>query len=663
MPITPIRTMFLSLLACAAATAQTATPPSAPTFIEPIMVTIPAGEFMMGDQKNPHTQPIHKVKLASFQLSRYELTGAEFDQFLLASGYKREGKCSLVHPNRQFDIPFWPPQPQDPDNLNTRAAFCINRADANAYIDWLNAQTGKHYYLPSEAQWEYAARAGSNGRYFFGDDERQLCDYANIYHTPQQLQSLDMDLKQPGAACNDYASFAIAVGSFKPNAFGLYDMIGNADEWVADCAADNYQGATADGSPRQDPQCKRHILRGGSWMDAQNRVETSYRQLVDDSPQRFVQSSFRLALDTDEKAAMDENFVRNLHRQQEQAKSQRASSQALVEQTLAARKIWNTGELLVPPMVSIPAGDFMMGSEDNERTKPVHRVSIKAFKMSAYEVTVKQFKQFVEHTGYVIGEDRCWKWVDDKGGSFKGGIDILQGNWLTPAYAPSDFHPVMCVSWDDATAYLQWLSKTTGKHYRLPTDAEWEYAARAGSTSKYGVGDDEKALCDYANIWDASGMRAFVRDKKYQAKTMPCDDGAEYTSVVGSYKPNAFGVYDMLGNVSEWTQDCDRENYVGAASDGSAWIAESCMMRSRRGSTYGPGDTQVAFRGHGGQSNRSSLGEGFRFVEVINPEEVCTKNCSHAATTSAFAIQLAEAQKAQQLSLNNYSGKNQIKTN
>ena len=188
MPITPIRTMFLSLLACAAATAQTATPPSTPNFIEPIMVTIPAGEFMMGDQKNPHAQPIHKVKLASFQLSRYELTGAEFDQFLLATGYKREGKCSLVHPNRQFDIPFWPPQPQDPDNLNTRAAFCINRADANAYIDWLNAQTGKHYYLPSEAQWEYAARAGSNGRYFFGDDERQLCDNANIYHTPQQLQ-------------------------------------------------------------------------------------------------------------------------------------------------------------------------------------------------------------------------------------------------------------------------------------------------------------------------------------------------------------------------------------------------------------------------------------------------------------------------------------------
>lgn len=603
----------------------------------------------MGDEKNPNAQPIHKVKLESFQLSKYEVTGAEFDQFLLATGYKREGKCSLMHPNRQFDIPFWPPQRQDSNNLNTRAAFCVSWADANAYVNWLNAQTGKHYSLPSEAQWEYTARAGSNSKYFFGNDERQLCDYANIYQTSEQLQARDMDLAQPGVACNDYSSAAVAVGSFAPNAFGLHDMIGNADEWVADCATEDYKNTPTDGSANISKACTRHILRGGSWIDAENKVEISYRQLVNDSTQRPIQSSFRLALGLTEKSTLDENFARNIQRQQEQAKTHRANSKALIEQTLAARKTWNTGELLLPPMVSIPAGEFMMGSDDNERTRPVHRVSIKPFKLSAYEVTVKQFKQFVEHTGYVIGEDRCWKWVDENGGTFKIGIDILAGNWLTPAYAPSDFHPVMCVSWDDANAYLQWLSNTTGKHYRLPTDAEWEYAGRAGSTSKYGVGDDEKALCDYANIWDASGLRAFVRDKKYQAKTMACDDGAEYTRVVGSYKPNAFGVYDMLGNVSEWTQDCDRDNYVGAAADGSAWIAESCMMRSRRGSTYGPGDTQVAFRGHGGQSNRSSLGEGFRFVEVINAQDICTKDCKRAETKTAFALQLAHAQKAEQL--------------
>lgn len=644
--------LLASLLGClsAQAIAQSATNQSSPAaakVIEPIMVTIPAGEFLMGDEKNPHAQPVHKVTLAPFQLSKYEVTGAEFDQFLLATDYKREGKCSLIHPRVKLDLPFWPPRKPDPDNLNTRAAMCISWADANAYVDWLNTQTSKHYTLPSEAQWEYAARAGSNGRYFYGDDERRLCNYANVYHTPQQLQSRDMDLKQQGVACNDFATFPVTVGSYAPNAFGLHDMLGNVSEWVADCATDDYKGTARDGSTLKVKTCNRHTLRGGSWADAGKQVEISYRQGVDDQQPNPVQGGFRLVLRGNEQSHQDENFARNILRQQEQAKTHRANSQALIEHTLAARNTWNTGELLIPPMVTIPAGEFMMGSDDNEKTKPVHRVSIKPFKLSAYEVTVKQFKQFVERTGYVIGEDRCWKWVDDKGGTFKIGIDILTGNWLTPAYAPSDFHPVMCVSWDDANAYLQWLSKTTGKHYRLPTDAEWEYAGRAGSTSKYGVSDDEKALCGYGNIWDASGMRAFVRDKKYQPKPMACDDGVEYTSIVGTYKPNAFGLYDMLGNVSEWTQDCDRDNYFGSATDGSAWIAENCMMRSRRGSTYGPGDTQIAFRGHGGQSNRSSLGEGFRFVEVINPQDICTKDCNKEEAKNTFAIQLANAQKAQ----------------
>lgn len=646
-----MRMIHLSLLACSIACSSThAANQSTPNVIEPIMVTIPGGEFLMGDEKNPNAQPIHKVKLESFQLSKYEVTTAEFEQFLLATDYKREGKCSLIHPTVKLDLPFWPPRKPDPDNLNTRAAFCINWADANAYVDWLNTQTGKHYSLPSEAQWEYAARAGSNTRYVHGNEESKLCDYANVYHTTAQLQSRDMDLSQPGVACNDFTSFSGAVGSFLPNPFGLHDMTGNVSEWVADCAADNYVGAPTDGSARTIKNCTRHILRGGSWADAENRVEISYRQLVDDRTPNAVQAAFRLALSNGEKNSHNQNFAVNLQRQQDKAKTDRANSQALIERTLATRKTWNTGKLIVPPMVTIPAGEFLMGGEDDEKSKPVHRVTVKAFKMSPYEVTVKQFKQFVEQTGYVIGDDRCWQWVDENGGSFKAGFDVVPGNWLTPAYAPSDYHPVMCVSWDDANAYLKWLSQTTGKHYRLPTEAEWEYAARAGNTSKYGVGDDEKALCDYGNIWDASGMRAFARDKKYQPKPTACDDGVEYTSVVGTYKPNAFGLYDMLGNISEWTQDCDQDNYIGAPTDGSAWLSDDCFMRSRRGSNYGPIVMQISTRGHGGQSNRSSMGEGFRIVEEIRAQDSCTdeaKDCKKAVRKSDFDRALARAQKAE----------------
>ncbi|MBK8186451.1 MAG: SUMF1/EgtB/PvdO family nonheme iron enzyme [Cellvibrio sp.] len=138
--------LLASLLACAYTQA------AAPVAIEPIMVTIPAGDFMMGDEKSPNAQPVHKVKLESFQLSKYEVTASEFNLFLLATDYKREGMCSLIHPTVKMEFPLRPPEQNDPDNLDTGAAVCITWADANAYISWLNTQTGKHYYLPSEAQ-------------------------------------------------------------------------------------------------------------------------------------------------------------------------------------------------------------------------------------------------------------------------------------------------------------------------------------------------------------------------------------------------------------------------------------------------------------------------------------------------------------------------------
>lgn len=306
--------------------------------------------------------------------------------------------------------------------------------------------------------------------------------------------------------------------------------------------------------------------------------------------------------------------------------------------------------LIEPPMVTLPAGEFLMGSTLSDKEKPVHKVSVKAFKIAKHEVTVGQFKQFVTTTGYKATDwasGKCWKFLDEGGGRAKMGIDVAPGDWSTPEYAPSDFHPVMCISWDEAQAYLAWLSQQTGKKYRLPTEAEWEYAAHAGSTSKYFFGDNEKDLCKYANTFDESGLRAFMRDKKYKKRDTACDDGAEYTTVVGMYKPNAFGLYDMIGNVSEWVEDCDHANYEGAPIDGSAWMAEDCSMRSRKGSIYGPSPNHTAMRGHGGQTNRSSLGEGFRIVEDIqlNSDGSALKQKSESKTS--FEIELAKAQKTE----------------
>lgn len=280
----------------------------------------------------------------------------------------------------------------------------------------------------------------------------------------------------------------------------------------------------------------------------------------------------------------------------------------------------------VPSMVDIPAGKFVMGSDVGNGYKvfhfPAHEVNVKAFKLSQYEVTVREFRQFVEETKRKT-KAQCWR---RKAGSDE--IEMVDGSWDLPAYAPSDFHPVMCIGRDDARAYAAWLSKKTGNRYRLPSEAEWEYAARAGSSDDYFFGNDAKKLCEYANVFDKAGAAAFRRDLRINWSSVDCNDSAEYTAVVGMYKPNAFGLYDMIGNVGELMEDCQHFNYNGAPADGSAWVngcqnnayffglLRSSPMFIQRGGNYGlSGEgSRVYMRGHTGGSNPSSLGEGFRLA-------------------------------------------------
>ncbi|HZG53908.1 MAG TPA: formylglycine-generating enzyme family protein, partial [Pyrinomonadaceae bacterium] len=230
-------------------------------------------------------------------------------------------------------------------------------------------------------------------------------------------------------------------------------------------------------------------------------------------------------------------------------------------------------------LTKIPAGEFLMGSthadpEANDDERPQHRVRIrKPFLMGVHEVTVGQFRRFVEETGYQTEGERNGR------GSI--GLDLITGkvepkaqytwqSWLAEdGEHPSDFqqtdeHPVVCVSWGDAQAFCRWLSGKEGKQYRLPTEAEWEYACRAGTTTKFYSGDDENSLREIANIGDASLQEKWVwgTDDPPFPKGMhlphyakPWNDGYPFTAPVGQFKPNAFGLYDMYGNVGEWCSD------------------------------------------------------------------------------------------------------------
>ena len=204
-----------------------------------------------------------------------------------------------------------------------------------------------------------------------------------------------------------------------------------------------------------------------------------------------------------------------------------------------------------PSMVVIPAGEFWMGSPEGEagrfRNERQHDVRINSFAMGQYEVTFEEYDQFAAATGREKPGDEDW-------GRGK--------------------RPVINVSWQDAVAYTKWLSQQTGKSYRLPTEAEWEYAARAGTGTARYWGDAPAQACRYANVADQAWQEVFLERSMHD-----CSDGYIYTATVGSFQPNGWKLYDMLGNVWEWTGSTYKEDYTGTEQSRSKDSSDSMVIR------------------------------------------------------------------------------------
>ena len=238
-------------------------------------------------------------------------------------------------------------------------------------------------------------------------------------------------------------------------------------------------------------------------------------------------------------------------------------------------------------MVFIPGSTFSMGdlSRMNFKTqRPVRRVTIRPFRLGKYEVTFEQWDACVADGG-------CNGYLPDDAGWGRGN------------------RPVIGVSWNHVQSFINWLNSRTGGNYRLPTEAEWEYAARAGSTTKYHFGNNESQLCWYANHADTR--------ENDDWKNTTCSDGVgEMTSEVGQYRPNGYGLYDMHGNVWEWVQDCWNGSYRGAPSDGSAWKSGVCSERVIRGGSWysNPRNLYSAKRHRNPRSNRGP-NLGFRLAQ------------------------------------------------
>jgi formylglycine-generating enzyme required for sulfatase activity len=247
-----------------------------------------------------------------------------------------------------------------------------------------------------------------------------------------------------------------------------------------------------------------------------------------------------------------------------------------------------------PEMVVLPAGSFLMGANEEASLNadipkyaiqfelPQHSVSIKSFALAKYDVTKGEFAKFVRETGYDLT-----------------GCETYDGNtwrirqeasWREPGFDQTDQDPVVCVSLNDAMLYVYWLNgklmdrtvkkKSAEFRFRLPSEAEWEYAARAGTKTLRFWGDDATNQCKFANGRDLTAKDRFP-NPNWTAAT--CRDGFITTSPAGAFRPNQWGLYDMLGNVRQWVEDCWHYNYSGAPSDGQAWIAGACAQRVVRG--------------------------------------------------------------------------------
>ena len=269
--------------------------------------------------------------------------------------------------------------------------------------------------------------------------------------------------------------------------------------------------------------------------------------------------------------------------------------------------------------VRIEPGEFCMGSrgegdppgecpdapvdpEAQDDEKPVHRVKIaKPFLLARYEVTFEEFDRFVYDN-----LDKGLRLPSDSG--FGAGLDPEQRKRL----------PVINVSWQDARDYAAWLSGKTGKDFRLPTEAEWEYAARAGTLTPRPWEGGLEAACGHANVLDSRHVAELKARFGITWDNFPCEDAYATTAPVGSFQANAFGLHDMLGNVWEWLQDCYHENYNGAPADGTVWEKKDCSQRVIRGGSWGddPADLRSANR-HGCDPDARSDGLGFRLVQDL----------------------------------------------
>ena len=474
-------------------------------------VLICPGSFTMGsDFGHSDEKPVHKVTLTQpFYLGKYEVTQEQWEKVMGANPSAFKG-ANLPVENVSWD-------------------------DCQPFLAALQKKAGRKFALPTEAQWEYACHAGTTTLFSCGDDEASLAEHAWFAN--------NSDLRTH------------PVGQKKPNAWGLYDMHGNVFEWCADRYSELYPSGDAT-DPLGAASGDRRVIRGGAWLYIPDNLRSADRGFsppdyrVNEYGLRCVMLAETTSTGAEARQAAEAQVAAALETQAKENMAKAALLVARLDAVVAegnrfpaegilaqlgnlipgdprlaamgnkvAALAWPKGNLVVDlgdgvtmEFVLIRPGSFTMGSDKSQfpDERPAHQVTIaRPFYLGKYEVTQKQWEAFMSQNL----------------STFKEG----------PQRPDGSKHPVENVSWLLCQSFLAKLKeKLKGYEFRLPTEAEWEYACRAGTTSDYNFGDGGDALGDYAWYGSNSGGQ---------------------THPVGGKKPNAWGLYDMYGNVWEWCQD------------------------------------------------------------------------------------------------------------
>lgn len=271
-----------------------------------------------------------------------------------------------------------------------------------------------------------------------------------------------------------------------------------------------------------------------------------------------------------------------------------------------------------PSMIALPAGEVAMGSpveEDGRNSdERLHAAVVsEPFAMGRTEITIGEFSKFARSVGYRTEADResaCLR-TDDEGIELVADLSL---SWEKPGYPVTREHPVVCVTWNDARAYAEWLGEQSGREYRLPTELEWEYAARATTTTSRHWGDNLEASCEFANTADETVLTGAEETRRLEGARSACRDGHLYAAPVATFQPNLFGLHDMLGNVAEWTCSVYDPVYGGAQAEcldatrrrgpapivirGGSWLTSPALARSaaRDGLPSNLGLNTIGFR-------------------------------------------------------------------